>query len=242
LKNREIISECINDLRALSIDEYVPKKFVHNKLKSFAAFIVKRDSDNRNLFKLAELFTTVSCVKMQKSNLAECCAENIPNCNSVMRSVSKIPKLFSTMYGYALNVTSIDGSTNYTSTTASAYSNNQRSRFPTKGKSFWIENDYLIMPDSDVSVVRVSGLFSDSEEAGKLDTCKKKETSSASSTSSGCNTTLEATFICPEYLIAAVRQETVKDLFNFYKRTQPDENPEGSENIKSNNGPQNIAG
>lgn len=211
---REVISEIRNNLRSISIDEWVPAKYIHLKIIGFASLFIKREADDKRIFRYSNLFTTIKCLPMVEDNLINCCDISIPNCTKVMRSKDKLPRIYTTRYGYLATVTSLDYDKDYIFVTPAQYKYTQTRRFvdPTK-RYYWIENGYLIIPNSMVSSVTFKALFVNRAEALRLE-CDAEET---------CFRLLDEELIVPEHLLQDVKNATTTDLINTYKRLQPDE-------------------
>lgn len=211
---REVISELRNDLRSVSIDEWIPAKYIHMKLIGFASLFIKREADDRRLFRYSNIFTTIKCLPMVEDDLINCCDISIPNCTKVMRSKDKLPKIYTTRYGYLANVTAVDYDKDYIFTTPAQYKYTKSRRFVDLSKRYyWIENGYLIIPDSMVSAVTFKAMFVNRADALKLE-CDAEET---------CYRLLDEEFIAPEHLLHDIKNATSTELINTYKRFQPDE-------------------
>jgi hypothetical protein len=227
LTNRQIISDIMSDLRAVDLDDRISKRFILNKLRSYAVTFIKRDAESRRLINLTDLWTDVSCVEMCEVPLVDCCNEDIPDCTTVMRSKHKIPDTYETFYGEMLEVHNPTYAKEFRQTTPKAYKNIKLREFQDKRiKYYWLSNGYLIIPDSMVRIVTIRGVFANPAEALKLNTCIKQDNT--------CPKLLDQPFVCPDYLLSVVKQETLKDLFGFYKRSVVDENPDLNNNIKVN--------
>lgn len=211
---REIISEVRNDLRAISIDEWIPAKYIHMKLLGFASLFIKREADDKRLFRYSNLYTTIRCLEMIEKDLIECCDVSIPGCTKVMRSKHKLPKIYSTRYGYIMTVTALDYVKDYIFVTPAQYKYTKSRRFVDKSKRyFWLDNGYLVIPDSMVSSVTVKAMFLNRAEALKLE-CDAEDT---------CYRLLDEEIIIPDHLLQDVKNATTSDMINKYKRFQPDE-------------------
>ncbi len=147
---REITSEIQTDVNARNIDEYISKRYIYAKLKDKAQTFIKQENASK-LWKQLSLFVSVPCVQMKTVPLVDCCKVFIPNCDTVQRSIHTLPKLYETTYGkYLIQVRNSINTLNYTPTTASAYQNLKQEEIQDPNiRYFWIENDYLIIPDSD---------------------------------------------------------------------------------------------
>lgn len=222
----EFISEVRNNLRSLSVDEWIPGKFIHYKGIGYSALFLKREADDKRLHKYTNLWTTISCLELIEDDLVNCCSEPIPNCTKVMRSKVKLPDLYSTRYGYLIQVFSSDYSKTYKLTSPSAYKYVASREFiDPRTRYAWIENGYLIIPNSSVTSVVVKGMFTDKKEALMLD---------CNVTSKDCISLLDQEFIIPEHLIADVKNAVTKELAEIYKRIVPDELPNLNSQEKTN--------
>lgn len=224
---REVISEVRNDLRANSIDEWVPSKYIHSKLKGAASLFIKREADDRRLQKYLDIWTVIECLEMEEIPLIQCCNIDIPNCKTVMRSKKKLPDIYSTRYGYAMTISSVDYERDYLATTPREYKYNMNREFVDRSKRyFWIENGHLIIPGSMVQNVRVRAIFVDKAAAVRLNTCGDENT--------GCVNFLDQEFVVPEHLLKNVKDATTSAILNSYKQLQPDELPNQNANEKTN--------
>ncbi len=211
----EFISEVRNDLRSVSVDEWIPGKYIHHKGKGFASLFIKREADDKRLHKYTNLWTTIPCLELVEDDLANCCHEFIPNCVKVMRSKEKLPEIYSTRFGYLIQVYSMDYSKHYILSSPSQYKLTLNREFQDPRKRYcWIENDYLIIPDVMVTNVAVKAMFTDKSKALAL---------SCDASKNDCISLLDEEFVIPEHLIADVKNATVKNLLEAYKRITPDE-------------------
>lgn len=223
MKIREIVSDVRNSLRAANLDEWLPGKFIYFKLKGIASLFIKREADDKRLFRYTELWTTVKCLELVEDDLINCCDISIPNCTKVMRSKEKLPELYSTRYGYLINVTSVDYDKDYIPVTPQQYKYTKVREFnDTRKRYFWLENGYLVIPDSMVSVVTVKGMFINKAEALKLNSCDHQQ--------SDCIRFMDQDFVAPEHLIQDIKNATVLDILGSNRRLQQDE----SANLNSN--------
>lgn len=224
LTNRQIISDVINDLRAVDLDDKVSKRYILNKLRGYAALFIKRDAELRRLFGLAELWIEVPCVELCEAPIVDCCDVDIPGCTTVMRSVKEIPKTYQTMYREMLQVFNVQYAKEFRQITPQEYKNIIVREFQDpRIVYFWLQNKRLIIPNSLVTIVTLRGVFLNPSDAKKLNSCSEDDK---------CASVLDEPFICPDYLVAVVKQETLKDLFSFYKRSVVDEEPNLNTNFK----------
>jgi hypothetical protein len=227
LTNRQIISDIISDLRAVNLDDKVSKRHILNKLRGFAALFIKRDTDTRRLLNISDIWVDVPCVELCEAPLIDCCNIDIPNCKFVMKSKKKLPEVYETFYKELLEVHNPVYAKEFRQITPKEYKNILAREFQDKRiKYFWISNGHLIIPDSMVEVVTLRGAFINPAEAKKLSGCLEGDDK--------CISLLDQPFNCPDYLIPVIKQEALKDLYNFYKRTVTDESPNQNNNTKVN--------
>lgn len=220
---RKAISEVVNDLRALQVDDHISQRFVLGKLIGFNANFIKKEADMRRLYKSNDIWFTVPCVQMKPAKVTDCCNIDIPFCDSFMKSVKPLPRTYTGNQGNIIReLSSINNTVLFEQVTPRQFQSIAQRQYRSKKKKYyWIENDYIVIPESDVEVVKITAGFIDVYEAKKISSCTQP---------SPCEGPLDQPFLCSEYLWELVRSETVKDLFNFYKRNQPDFYPDGSPN------------
>jgi hypothetical protein len=199
--NREAISEVINDLRLVNMDEYIPKKYVYYKLISYTDSLTKRDSDNRRIFNHRYLFKTIPCVNLV--TVVNDCCEELPMDYMFKRTEVQLPQMLSTIYKSQISVRPVMGFGGYqfVETTPRQYSNIVRR--PYKDPNivyFWISDKYLYFPDTTLEAVTVEGPFTDILEYVKL------------LNSDECIRILDMPFTCPDYLYEDVKALCVKDI------------------------------
>lgn len=233
MKNKDIISEIVGDLRALNIDDRISSRYVLSKLKGFLALYIKRENDLRRLYDYDNLWLTVGCIEMVPSNDIECCGVKVPKCKTWMRSKYPVPELYYTAVGPAVKeVTSIRGDVIFYKSTPKDFQKAMKRRWQDNSvKYFWIENNYLVIPDTEIEFVTAAIYPKDKFKAKQWSTCDTQECDPKDL----CPNPLEEDFDCPSYLEAQVKSDTITNLFNFYKRNIVDDVPNLSTNQKTNN-------
>lgn len=220
MKNREIISDVRNSLRSVNLDDWISGKFIWFKLKGFAALFIKREADDKRLFRYTELFTTIKCLKMVEEDLIQCCDIRIPSCKKIMISKKKLPEIYSTRYGYLMNITSVDYEKDYIFTTPQQFKYTHSREFNDKSKRyFWLENGHIIIPiisETQAGPVRVTvkAMFPNKAEVLKLDECSE---------SNDCIRFLDQDFVAPEHLLQDIKNATIIDIIKTNRGIVPDE-------------------
>lgn len=223
--NREIISDITNSLKGNRLDGKLSKRFILSKLNAFAALYIRRENDQLRLWNYPDLWLTIDCIEMEEVDNRSCNGISFNNCSFLMRSVEKIPELYSYKNGLLIkDVYSMDRSQKFDLTTIRTYQNIQNREFKNKNlKYFWIENNHLYIPDSQIHLISLTGLFKNKSEAKKISSCLEEQ--------DNCETILDSEFICPEHLLSTVKREVMQDLFNSFK-IPFDENSNLDTNIK----------
>jgi hypothetical protein len=222
----EVISDVRNDLRAVTLDTYIPAKYLHHKLLDTAKLFMKREGDNMKLQLYPSIWVTIDSFPMEEVSLIGCTDIAIPKCETVMRSKYQLPAIYTTRFGYLLNIHSVDYSykASYTQTTPRDYANMRTRRYQDPNKRyFWIYNGYLIIPNSLVQTVTLRAVFCDKQEGLKLEACGEQT----------CIMKLDQEFTVPPHLLDDVKNATVQKILASRQRLAPDEYPNLNENKKN---------
>lgn len=228
MTNREFISEIRNNLQSISPDVWIPGAYILSKGRGFASLFIKREADDKRLFRFSDLYTPIRCLDMEERDLVDCCDINIPNCKTVMKSKKQLPDVYSSRFGYLMNVSAVDYDRDYIPTIPQQFKYIQSREFvDNKNRYFWLDNGYLITPViNNITPVRltVRGMFIDKAAALKLDECGSKN----------CIRMLDQDFIAPEHLLQEIKDAVTKDLLGSFKQIQPDELTDSNSINKTN--------
>ena len=219
---RQMISDVRNSLNTINLDDWIPARFIHSKLISTTSLFLKREADERRLFLYPDVWTTIQKFDLTGSTLVSCSSIDIPQCDTVMMSVKKLPKIFTNRYGYFIQINSIDFDRGYTQVTPERYKKemNRRYRDPNK-RYFWLYNDYLVIPNCNVESVTVRAIFKNKAEALRLDNCIDCDDCGPSA----CISVLDQDFPAPSHLIEDIIDATTKTIAGTRKSIQADEYP-----------------
>lgn len=230
---RQALSEVTNDLRALNIDDWVPPKYVYYKLVGFNARFIKMEADKKKLARSQDMWLSIPCLEMRKAAITECCEVDGILCKDLMKSVKPIPDTYTGSNGDLYrDVAAVDFHKFYTITTVKNWNNIQKREMTDDRIGYaFIYDKHLFIPNSSVEIVSLVGAFINPTDVDALNNTAK--CCDCNPEDIPCKRFLDYIFNCPEYLWEVVKQETVKDLFSFYKRTIPDENPNLDNNDKT---------
>lgn len=217
MTNRDFVSEIKTDIKAINKDQRVSSSFILQKGKGFVEYLLGQ-RDTKDIFRDDTIFNELRCFELDKVKKHKCDIVEFRNCDNIMKSKLKLPKIFNSRIGsVVISITNIDGSIKYTRLRQlSDYKNQQNRQFGDKFKYYYISNDYLYLVNSTERLVNIVALFSDESELDAKSSCAEVDC---------CKTILDYNFICPEKYISQVKEQTKMDLLNSYKRIVEDENP-----------------
>ena len=172
---RDVISQLRSTIRNATPDVRFTNQFLHNTIIDAAKLIIKREVESRKIYRSVEEFKSIDCFHLEPFDATACANIFVPVCNNIMRSVEKIPKAYQSSLGYILMVFSVGRLTKFDQTTPAIYESLKKREFKAPNKYFWIIDDYLYIPDSNISVVTILGLFINNAEVDALngvDSCR----------------------------------------------------------------------
>lgn len=219
--NREIVSRINNQVRALTKDSEINNRFILFTAQNIASSYLAKKAKNFSLYRQDDLFTTIDCVEMEKSNIYECDIIQYRSCNKLMKSKNKLPGLIYTRFGSSIiEVSNIDGSEVFSKKTPTQYKNDAK-RKGTQKQSYYTSNGHLYLPDSEIEVVRVVLITLDTYDANETSAC-----------SDCCDSAWDNEFICPPDLLEQVMRETLQQVLVAIQ-ISVDENPNLDSNQKT---------
>lgn len=228
MKNSEFVSTIVNDLKHLTKDEHISKRYILTTGQMNARFLMSQKMGDRSLFRNKSLFRTVKCLKLSPKKDIECLGVRIPSCESIMVSDEKVNGLIYGRYGNSIvSVSSIDGGCNFMEISPSAYRGlcfRPYAKYVSKYRDYFYEVDGRIyVPNSTVEAVDVTYIPYDESEielqSGCIDHCE-------------CKPIWDYEFICPDELLASVKKATLQEV-SIGRGISEDENPNLDSNIKS---------
>lgn len=214
---REDIAQIRKLVNSVSLDTRITNQYIYNKIIDVAKLIVRRDADSRKIYNTPESFATIDCLELEEVELKNCTNIWIPGCVSVMRSKKKLPKTFLSGNGSILNVFSIDRSVQFIQTTPSKFTAIQQREFKGNQKYFWIQDDYVVIPNSKIVAVTVDGLFIDR----------------SSFSYNSCLGILDSDSPIPDSLRMDIFRNVATEIGNIMMRIPPDASPELNPNKKN---------
>lgn len=213
----QIISDVRNDLNRVNFNGYVPARYLHAKLIDTAKLFIKREADDRRLGLYPDIWVTTDKFDMEEADLIGCSDISIPKCTKVMKSKLKLPEIYTTRYGYLINISSIDYTRDYIQTTPREYVDKMARRYQNPNlRYFWIYNGHLIIPSSMVGSVTLRTMFCDKAQGLRLEGCKDP----------GCIKTLDQDFVAPGHLLDDIKSYTVQKIAGIRDKIPTGNNPD----------------
>lgn len=214
---REFISLIRNSLNSVRLDDRISAEFIYHVAISNAKLLIKRDADSRRIFKNTSLFKKLDCVELEEVSIAEC-GISLP-CKTIMRSKKPLPESYLSNYGNIIQVFNVLRDKDYRETSITSYKNLLNQKYQTKSTGrYWISDGYLYVPGSEVETLIVYGLFTDPSQVSSFN-------------NESCSSLLDSDFPCPDYLISAVIELTLKQI-SIRKSIVPDEDSNLNNNDK----------
>lgn len=216
---RQAISDIINDLKAYNLDDKYSYRFLAEKLKGNVETFLKQDAMDRTILKLNELWKPLLKIELSDSYLYP--YNRYHDSEIIKKSIKKIPQVYTCKYGNLLKILNLNNSIEYIPTKPFAYMDiKNREIKNSKVRYYWIEDDYLYIPDASTEEVKGYGLFKNSQEAdnfnGKVDECYKP---------------LDSILLVPDYILKISKSQVVQELLVETQKVE-DSNPNLNQNEK----------
>lgn len=223
MNNKKLVSRISNGLNAINKDARISKRYILEIAKGKAIFLMSQKLRDKSLFRESNILIDVNCFELEKIDKYKCDIVEFKSCNTVMKSRLPLPELVYSRYGSSLKeVTNIDYSLDFRPTTISKYRRDKRRDGFGEDRFFYIKDNFLYLPDTNVRRVSLALYTPNSYEAVKVSSCENTK----------CLNPWDFEFKCSSKILEIVIQETVKEL-SFKLQVPKDENPNMDENIKS---------
>jgi hypothetical protein len=220
--NGKIVSRVINALNLLNKDEHISRRYILSVLKDKTNFAIQQQLEIKALFRDDSLYTWIRCVQLQKDDIVKCPIIEFKSCKKIMRSVDKLPKSIYSRYGNSVKfVVSLDGEVTFNKVTPRQYNlNKKRDTSGVQQDYYYVQDGYLYLPNSDVHMVDVLMLTTDSEDLDGCDNCDE------------CKSAWDYEFVGTDKFQEMVIQDTIREVAQR-RGIVIDENPNNDSNQKS---------
>jgi len=215
---RKWVSELANDVNAITPDARISKRYLFEKIKASADYYIKQIAFIK-LIRNNLNYSTVPCFEMETVPAIECCSFDIPNSKTVQRSVNKVAET----YGSIIRVFTLDNDT-YKIVSADSFKNILDDEYYNPNDRYaWIENKHLIIPNSDVETVKLSGYFINKKKA--------MESGCGSTDEYNCYSALDEPFDLPSEIKNIVMKDALQSILTKLQIPK-DETPNSNLNQK----------
>ncbi len=225
--NREFVSRVVNNLKAITKDDHISRRFILNTGKIKAAFLMSQKLDEMTLFREDGILSHIECFPLENIKTIDCCVVEFRYCRSVMQSINKIPEgIFGKNGSGILLVSSIDGEKRFDYISPRGYIDLQKRKYVINKNSYYtIKDGRIILPDSEVEMVNVTMFM--------LNKWELQEVSECCDTSTKCKSRWDYEFVCPDRFLDLVAKDTLQEIASIYRTSVQDENPNLDSNQKT---------
>lgn len=227
MTNGEFVSRVINGLNALNKDEHISKRYILRIGQNKSKFYIAQKLLDKSLYRETNLFKTIECMRLDEEETIKCGIHEFMRCDSLMKSRKKIPGLVYNRLGSSvISITSLNGDIEFKAISPKGYVNSKKRKTvqQLKLKYFYIQDNYLYLPDSNIEYVTITYIPFDESEVDAASECDGKELVD-------CKSIWDYEFKVPDKLSEQVITETIQEV-SMKKRVPPDENPNGNQNMK----------
>lgn len=203
---RDFVSVVKENLNSVSLDDNISSEHIYWVAVNIAKFILKRE--NKTVFKNTSLFEKL-CIPMKQVSAIDCGIDF--ECKKISRSVKPLPDGFLTNFGTLIVIYNLTRDKDYKEVSMTSYKNISKQKYKSRNTGyFWIENNYLYVPNSEVEELNALGLFTDPEQVANF----KGDT---------CYSLLDSKFPCPDYLYSTITELTTNQLLARKKIPQDED-------------------
>lgn len=118
---RELISRVRSMNKMVNSDNLITDRAIYHELKSKSFLLIKRETNLRRLWQSPNLFTTITCLKLEPIPLSECC--DFKSDCMISRSTLKIPQVSEGIFGVLVQYVFSPGKKEYKYATPMRFAN-----------------------------------------------------------------------------------------------------------------------
>ena len=215
--NAKVIGRIRTRLKAVKQDAFLTDRFLYGVITKHSKSLMKREDGGNKLMRFNSVFQTLDFVELEEIDAVLAGCTGIKSGTLIRRTVEKMPAFAQGYWGPLVrDITSIDGSQECQPTNPGTYLNISRSknfRF-NKNIYYWFLNDHFYFPNTDWDAIRVEGVFED--DISRF-TCGDQ-----------CIPFQDLYFNVPDYLLAEMESNVMKDLREMFSLPGDDENDKTS--------------
>ena len=225
MTNLEFVSQISGILKSNNKDNRIPKRMILSVGRDVATFLVAQKLLDRTITTETNLYTTINCFEFEQIDVKKCPSIEFRTCKVLMKSKEPLPKLLFSRLGASIkDVISLDGEFVFSFVDEAQYRRNKKRNQQLKNQIFiYLGTDnHLYIPDREILSLDLTILTLDEDGVEDASGCLDKQNKE-------CNNAWEATFVCPDKLIEAVKDVTLQRL-SMTRQIQEDQNPNNIEN------------
>lgn len=226
ITNNEFVSRIVNNIKGLSKDSHISKRFILNTGKTKSRFLLSQKLDELSMFREDGAITTVPCIELESIDGKSCDIFEFNMCQNIMRSKLKLPEgIFGKNGSGVVSVTNVDEQKTYKYITPNSFRTLQlRSKYSRDTtRYYYIKDGYLFLPNSTNELVEIRMLTLNKKEAEDISACKE----------CSCKSIWEYEFVCPDRFLDLVVKDTLQEIASIYRTSIEDANPNMEPNQKT---------
>lgn len=216
----ELVSRIQNIFNSSSKDVFIPRRFILSTFKSISKSLISIQADRKQLYRLSKMFRVLNCVEMIPIDIISCPIIQFRSCRSLVKTKKPLPDLIETKIGpVIILVQTLDGNKTFYQKSQLEMSNQNKRKGAEKfeGGYYYVINNDLYIPDSEIEIVTITLLTLDDEI--ECDTCQDEN----------CSSYWNNELIIPDKLLEIAVQQTIQQI-SMRLQIPKDEN----ENLDSN--------
>jgi hypothetical protein len=203
----DVVSRIRIQAKGVKQDAFMTDRMIYTFVLKQAKWLMKREDGKNKLLAFSAVIQTMDMVELIEVDKVEACCTGIKSDCKIKRTKDKLPVFLQGYFGPLIRtISSIDGSEELQPILPSTYTHVSKSknfRF-NKTKYYWFIDDYLYFPNLEWDAVRIEGIFEDDISAW---TCAEDE----------CIVRQDQTFNVPDYLLAELESQVIRDLMGMYQ-------------------------
>ena len=94
ITNNEFVSRVVNNLKGLSKDAHISKRFILSTGRTKSKFLMSQKLDELTMFREEDCITTIPCFELERIDYKSCDIFEFRLCDKLMRSKHKLPEGF----------------------------------------------------------------------------------------------------------------------------------------------------
>lgn len=224
MSNEEFTSRVANQVKTITKDDYINKRFIIGTGQSLAKKFIAQKIQRRSMDRDMDVYKEVKCIEFEPVNVFECKHVEFKTCKALSKSKKSLKdlQLIYTRYGSTIKeLYSIDrDSTTFSESTLYQLRNDsKRYGYKENPDKFYIIDDFIYVPRD---IKSLSGLFLALDEYELDEFCGCND---------NCEDFWEKSFNCPSSILDDVITYTLQHVLQN-KQIPADEKPNLSNNEK----------